>query len=58
MKNMKNVCDECMTAAYDEGAEDEEMQADICRSIGADIADHTCERLETNKACACACKFA
>ncbi len=55
---MKNVCDECMTAAYDEGAEDEDMQAEICRSMGADMADHTCERVETNKACACACKFA
>lgn len=53
---MQNVCDDCMTAAYDEGILDGEQQAQVCIDLGADIPDHLCESTdEPDIACACAC---
>lgn len=50
------TCDECMTAAYDEGAHDEKMQEIICREMGGELPDHLCEDAENNTGfCACAC---
>ena len=51
------VCDGCLTAAYDEGAGDQEDQQIICREMGADIADHLCDAREElgMPTCACAC---
>ena len=53
------VCDSCMTAAYDEGAQPED-QATICETLGADIPDHLCDaREEPDLApCRCACNGA
>lgn len=52
---MTKICDECLTAAYDEGATDAETQEEVCLSMGADIADHYCESTDAGTACSCAC---
>lgn len=60
-----NVCDSCLTAAYDElgemgGDTDLAMQRTVCLEMGADIADHLCDEIEEPDLgpCACACKQA
>ena len=51
------VCDGCLTAAYDEGADSLDMQQSICLDVGAEIPDHLCDAREELglPACACAC---
>lgn len=49
------VCDNCLTAAYDEGAQDKDMQIDVCLNLGADIADHRCESFDGGGKCSCSC---
>ena len=58
MADQETVCDSCLTAAYDEGAEDGEVQAALCRTVGVLMADHTCDEIETDGEirCACSCK--
>ena len=56
MSPPEEVCDDCLTAAYDEGAVDKQLQVQICTTMGADIADHTCEAVdEPDTRCACEC---
>ena len=56
---MTNVCDTCLTAAYDYTLAPSDpspsLQASICRILGADIEDHCCEETEYGTRCACAC---
>ena len=52
------VCDECLEAAADLGAEDKEMQETLCREIGSDLVDHICVTFEDddrNVICECQC---
>ena len=53
------VCDTCLTAAYDEGA-DPEDQVTICLELGAEITDHLCDAREERDLapCSCACNDA
>ncbi len=52
-----NVCDSCLTAAYDEGASGRDDQRILCMGMGADIADHLCDAREEPDLgpCSCAC---
>lgn len=47
------VCESCLYAATEEGG-DEGGAEDICLLMGADIADHICDRQEGAQ-CDCAC---
>lgn len=47
-------CDECLTAAYDEGASADIIE-EILSTMGADIPDHCCGSIETGTRCDCAC---
>jgi hypothetical protein len=49
------VCDDCLTAAYDEGASGHDEQANVCRMMGADLADHVCEARDEPDTGPCAC---
>ena len=50
------ICDECMTAAYDEGAVTKEQAETICTTLGNEIPDHTCvSREEPGTRCDCLC---
>lgn len=52
------ICDNCLTAAYDEGADSIFDQRDLCRTMGADITDHTCAKVyHPTTFCGCACQF-
>ncbi len=52
------ICDNCLTAAYDEGADTIWSQRDLCRSMGADIPDHICITTEhPSTLCGCACQY-
>jgi len=42
-RSESNVCDNRLTAAYDEGARDKELQIQVCTTIGDEIADHSCD---------------
>ena len=60
---MSHVCDSCLDAAYDEAGslfddEDGTPAEEICLTLGADIADHLCDEIETQGEvrCDCACK--
>ena len=56
MTRRDEVCDDCLTAAYDEGASDVVTRAQICTALGADIVDHTCEAIdEPTTRCDCSC---
>lgn len=51
------VCDTCKDAVRDEGGEhltNPEVES-LCRSMGADIADHRCEQFDGGDGCDCAC---
>lgn len=52
-----SVCDLCLSAAEEEGAE-EDIAAEVMVTLGADVADHLCEEVESDGEirCACACK--
>ena len=50
-------CDDCLDAAYDMGIDDDETMDTILSEMGADIADHTCESVEFDRVCGCACKL-
>jgi len=50
---MVYVCDSCLTAAYDEGAKDRQMQEYVCTQLGAEIPDHNCDEWEK---CECGCR--
>lgn len=49
------VCDDCLTAAYDEGIEDGAEQASTMISIGAEWPDHLCVELELEGEIKCDC---
>lgn len=58
-KNTPNVCDHCLTAAYDMNARTLQEQQMVCIEIGNEIADHLCivtEEPQLNIPCRCACK--
>ncbi len=64
MREMK-VCDNCLTAAYDEAvgmgfiheANNREFLEVMCIELGADIADHVCLVSEGfEKECDCLCR--
>ena len=50
------VCDECLTAANDEGVEDDNQEK-VMAEIGDMFADHLCDQRETDGEikCRCAC---
>ncbi|KKL18241.1 hypothetical protein LCGC14_2477230 [marine sediment metagenome] len=52
-----NVCDECLTAIYDEspGRLIAAEQAQMAIEMGADIADHRCEQFDGGTPCYCSC---
>lgn len=54
---MANVCDECLTAVYDETSIqlDANEQQLMAMEMGADIADHRCEQFDNGDPCDCAC---
>ena len=50
------ICDDCLTAAYDEGAQTREEQEIMCTTIGNEITDHTCLCREGDQSrCDCLC---
>lgn len=49
------VCDSCMTAAYDLGAQTAAEQIEIIQIMGADIPDHMCDRFEEPDEIECDC---
>ena len=50
------ICDECATAAYDEGASEFHIQLAICLAHGDDIGDHNCEKKDNEDVdCQCRC---
>lgn len=58
MQNEWPVCDNCLDAANDLGAEDKEMQEILCREIGSELIDHSCitvEEPELGETCECLC---
>ena len=68
IQTVHTVCDDCLTAVYDEwgdniatralGPPSLAEQERICIDLGADIPDHICERTEDlTQECACACQY-
>ena len=53
---MAKVCESCLEVAEEEGAEEEEASM-LMRTMGADVADHLCDQIESDGdvQCACAC---
>lgn len=53
-----SVCDSCLDAAYDEGIDDDATANMVMLELGADLADHLCDQVETDgeTSCACACR--
>lgn len=58
-----DVCDECLTAAYDTFGElnvdvlDKETLMHICINMGSELQDHTCLAKEQPEIiCNCACR--
>ena len=49
------ICDSCMDAAQDQGAQNLDAIRFLCIHIGADITDHTCEAHQEGRRCDCAC---
>ena len=49
-------CDECMTEAYDEVGENPEDQKQFLDACSYMMADHLCDRIETNGEIKCACE--
>lgn len=49
------ICDSCMDAAQDEGAQNLETIRFLCLEMGADITDHDCEARQEGRHCDCAC---
>jgi hypothetical protein len=49
------ICDSCMDAAQDEGAQNLEAIRFLCIEVGADINDHSCEAHQEGRRCDCAC---
>lgn len=48
------ICDTCLTFAYDEGAKDYETQVQILVEMGEFMPDHNCDHVdEPNIPCAC-----
>lgn len=48
------MCDSCLTAAYDEGADDPDVQEALCEA--GTLPDHECDHVdEPEIACKCAC---
>jgi hypothetical protein len=53
------VCDECLTAASDEGCRTKEEQMTICTAFGSEIHDHICLKREGDQdRCDCLCNSA
>jgi len=56
--NRVDVCDDCITEAYDQGAEGYDEQASLMVYIGAEMPDHNCIvylEPELNARCDCGC---
>ena len=55
----RGICDSCLDAAHDEGAEDD-IAALVMLELGADLADHDCDGIESGGAfkCLCPCRRA
>ena len=52
----EDVCDDCITVAYDNGIQGYEDQADMMRIMGADVEDHECIKHEgQGDTCGCPC---
>ena len=53
------VCDDCLTAAWDEGAEDRPAMVALMTAMGDQLTDHSCQRVEDPVLrCDCACERA
>jgi len=53
-----DVCDDCTTVAYDNGADGYDEQATMMSLVGSEVADHNCIvylEPELNARCDCAC---
>ena len=53
-----DVCDDCTTVAYDNGADGYDEQATMMSLVGSEVADHNCIvylEPELNVRCDCAC---
>lgn len=53
-----SVCDDCITVAYDNGAEGFEQQAEMMMLVGSEVEDHNCIvylEPELNARCDCGC---
>ena len=54
---MTEICDDCLTAMYDEGARSLKEQQDMAMLMGDEVADHICDRTEDKTAkCDCQCQ--
>jgi hypothetical protein len=49
------VCDDCLTAAYDEGVNGYEAQASMMIDLGDEWQDHECVELELEVKIRCDC---
>jgi hypothetical protein len=47
------VCDSCLEAAENEGAEDRETAVTLLVVAGLDLPDHDCDARENGGRCAC-----
>jgi len=50
----RRICDSCLDAAYDEGAEDDIAEL-VMLELGNDVADHLCDANESGGAIKCLC---
>jgi len=53
-----DVCDDCITEAYDQGVEGYDEQAEVMVIMGSEMPDHTCIvhlEPELNARCDCGC---
>lgn len=55
MKHLNPICDGCLTAGEDEGANTIEEAEMLMKLLGADLADHLCDQVETDGEIRCGC---
>ncbi len=57
METETAVCEMCLDAAAEEALATEDERELLCITLGADIADHLCEEIESDgwTRCGCAC---
>ena len=55
----RRICESCLDAAHDEGAEDDIAEL-VMLELGADVADHPCDAVESGGSikCLCPCRWA